>query len=170
LFPILGIKKTANFSPTGTYVALNNLINPEDMKLIVSYKRDDSEGFKKFEEQMLIGNPLYRQVIEVQDHRVYVFDFKIHMNDWFNFLLGKYSQLSNVFKRAIREYYGEESSEYTYIKTFLYPKEYFDQYAKLLDVDVSVLQKIGELCDPCDLEKETLKIPVELLEISEKAL
>ena len=41
-------------------------------------------------------------------------------------------------------------------------------YAKLLDVSVSTLKELGELCDPCDLEKETLKIPAEELELLKK--
>lgn len=170
LYPILGIKKASYFKPEGTYVALNDTIQPVDVKLIVSFKRDSSDDFRKFEQKMLFGNPLFKQVIEAQDHRLYVFDYTVHENDWFNFLLGKYSRLSPTLKNAIRDYYGEQSKEYEYIKTYLYPSEYFSQYASLLDIDEDVLKDIGELCDPCDLEKETLKIPVELLEKSQKPL
>jgi hypothetical protein len=97
-----------------------------------------------------------------------VFDFHIYKNDWFNFILGKYSKLSNVLKRAIKNYYGDKSTEYKYIETFLYPEKYFSTYAKLLDVDVKLLEDTGELCDACDMEKENLKIPVEDLEILKK--
>jgi hypothetical protein len=78
--------------------------------------------------------------------------------------MGRYSKLSNVLKRAIKNYYGENSSEYKYIESYLFPDRYFENYAKLLDVEASVLKKVGELCDPCDLDKEKLKIPVDNLE------
>jgi hypothetical protein len=84
--------------------------------------------------------------------------------------MGRYSKLSTVLKRAIKTYYGESSTEYDYIESYLYPEKYFEVYAKLLDVDVKMLKKIGELCDPCDLEKEKLKIPVEDLEILQKTV
>ena len=104
----------------------------------------------------------------MKGYNLYVFDFEIYKTDWYNFLMGKYSKLSNVLKRAIKVYYGDKSKEYKYIDSFLYPDKYFDVYAKLLEVDVSSLKEIGELCDPWNLEKESLKIPVEDLEILTK--
>lgn len=169
LFPALGIKKTANFSPSGTYVAVDGLILPEDTKLICAYKEDSSEGYKIFEEQMLLSNPLFDQKISIQDYNLYVFDYHTYTEDWFNFLLGKYSKLSPVLKRAIRSYYGESSGEYKYIESYIYPEKYFELYAKLLDVDIRTLKQIGELCDPMDNEKEKLKIPVEVLEMLQKS-
>ena len=169
LFPALGIKKTANFSPSGTYVAIEGLILPEDTKLVCAYKEDSSEGYKIFEEQMLLSNPLYDQKISIQDYNLYLFDYQTYTEDWFNFLLGKYSKLSPVLKRAIRNYYGESSGEYKYIESYIYPEKYFELYAKLLDVDIRTLKQIGELCDPLDSEKEKLKIPVEVLEMLQKS-
>ncbi len=168
LFPILGIKKSSNFSPSGTYIALEGLVQPEDLKLVCAYKNDESEGFKIFEEKMLLSNPLFEKVLRIRDYNIYVFDFQIHANDWFNFVLGKYSKLSSVTKRAIKAYYGDASSEYKYVDSWLYPEKYYDMYAKLLDVDVQLLKSTVELCDPCDIEKENLKIPVEDLEILQK--
>jgi len=170
LFPALDIKRTSKFSPSGTYVALNGLIQPEDIKLICAYKEDSSEEFKNFEEQMLLSNPLFSQILHISHYNLYVFDFQTYADDWFSFMLGKYSKLSNVLKRAIKVYYGENSSEYKYIETFLYPEKYFDIYARLLDVEPRTLKMIGELCDPCDLEKESLKIPLKDLEILQKTV
>ena len=168
LYPALGIKRTAHFSPSGTYVAIEGLIEPEDTKLVCAFKEDHSAGFKSFEEQMLLSNPLFQQVLSIQDYNLYVFDYQTYTEDWFTFLLGRYSKLSNVLKRAIKTYYGESSSEYKYIETYLYPDRYFEIYAKLLDVQPHTLKSVGELCDPCDLEKEKLKIPVADLEMLSK--
>lgn len=166
LYPILGIKKGAFGSPIGTYIALDGVYTADECKLICSYKADKSKEFKEFEEQMLITNPLFYRYIDADDYKLYVFDLKIYESDWFNFILGKYSKLSNVFKRAIKSYYGEKSAEYKYMDTYLFPDKYFKDYAKILAVDVDDLKVIGELCDPCDLDKETLVI--KNLEVSKK--
>jgi hypothetical protein len=168
LYPALGIKRTSSTMPSGTYVSLNGKIEPEDVKLICTFQQTDSEEFKIFEEQMLLSNPLFVEKISIKDYNLYVFDLEIYQADWYNFIVGKYSKLSAHLKRAIKIYYGEKSTEYKYIETYLYPEKYFETYAKLLDVDVELLVKTGELCNPCDLEKENLKIPVEDLEVLNK--
>jgi hypothetical protein len=168
LYPALGIKRTSSNLPSGTYISFEDKINPEDVKLICTFKNDQSESFKSFEEQMLIGNPLFVEKIQIKDYNIYVFDLEIYQTDYFNFILGKYSKLSNVLKKAIKTYYGEQSAEYKFIESYLFPDKYFEVYAKLLDVNVETLMKLGELCDPCDIEKETLKIPVEDLELLKK--
>lgn len=164
LYPALGIKKDNTTNPTGTYISIDGKLGPEEMKLVCVYKADDSESFKEFENQMLLSNPLFREVMHIDNYRLYIFDFEMYKHDWFNFLMGKYSKLSPVLKKAIKHYYGENSSEYGYIDSYLNPDKYFAVYATLLDVDVSLLKNIGELCDPCDLDKETLKYPKKDLE------
>lgn len=170
LYPMLGIKRTSNFSPSGTYISLKGMIEPEDVKLICAFKEDTSEGFKIFEEQLLSGNPLFSQVLHIKGYRLYVFDYEPYAEDWFYFLMGNYSKLSIPVKRAIKSYYGEASSEYKYIDSYLYPDKYYDTYAKLLDVDVNILRKNIELCNPYNPEKENLEIPVEDLEILQKTV
>lgn len=163
LFPALGIKKQSHITPSGTYLAIDNKISVEDFKLICTYRDDGSLGFKTFEEAMLIGNPLFVEKFKVDGFSIYVFDLEIYAQDYINFLLGKYSKLSNQLKKAIRLYYGENSAEYKYIDSYLHPDKYFEVYAKLLGVSINTLKKIGELCNPADINKETLKIPLEEL-------
>ena len=168
LFPALGIKKESYFTPSGTYIVMFGKYGAEDMKLMVSFKVDYTAAYQDFESQMLLSNPLYLETISVGDYNIYVFDYQIYQNDWFSFLLGRYSKFSSTLKKAIKAYYGEHSSEYQYIETYLYPEKFYELYAKLLDMDVKDLKKIGELCDPWDESKETLKIPVENLETLRK--
>jgi hypothetical protein len=170
LYPALGIKRTAAFSPSGTYIALEGLVGPEEMKLVCTYREDQSEEFKSFEEEMLISNPLYFKTMQIQEYNLYLFDFSGYQNDWFNFIMGKYSKLSNPLRKAVKHYYGEASVEYKYMESYMQPEKYYDNYAKLLNVSAEVLKQVGELCDPCDLDKETLKIPVEVLENLKKVL
>jgi hypothetical protein len=166
LYPILGIKKGSYATPVGTYIALEGFYTADECKLICSFKKDDSSEFKQFEEQMLITNPLFYKEMDIEKHKLYIFDLKLYEPDWFNFILGKYSKLSSVFKKAIKVYYGEKSPEYKYMESYLYPEKFFEDYAKILDVEIKELKSIGELCNPCDLDKETLII--ENLEIVKK--
>jgi len=168
LYPALGIKKGSYITPSGTYISVSGRIEPEDVKLICTFRDDQSEGFKSFENQMLLTNPLFVEKICIKDFNLYVFDLEIYQADFFNFLLGKYSKISNHLKKAIKNYYGENSAEYKFIETYLYPDKYFETYAKLLNVKTDILNNVGELCDPCDLDKEILKIPVEDLECLNK--
>jgi len=170
LYPTLGIKRTAYASPTSTYISIEGSIGAEDVKLICSFKRDDSDRYKEFESNMLFSSPLYIEKIELKDCNLYVFDLEIYSNDYFNFILGRYSKLSNILKKAIRDHYGEKSMEYSYMETYLYPDKFFAIYAKLLSVEIGILEKLGELCDPCDLDKETLKILPENLLVVDKSL
>lgn len=168
LYPALGIKKTSKYFPINTYLSIEGYIGPEDIKLICLFNKKESKDFLDFETAFLIENPLFSEKIETDSHYIYVFDFSIYQNDWFSFLLGRYSKLSSVLKKAIKTYYGESSSEYQYMDTYLYPEEYYVEYSNLLDVDVDFLKNIGELCNSCDIEKETLKIPKEYLERIQK--
>lgn len=157
LYPALGIKKSP-FTPLGTYMSIEDKINPEEIKLICTFKESATTEWQLFENQMLTENPLFVEKIQSKDFNVYVFDLSPYESDFFNVIMGKYSKISTVLKRAIKAFYGEKSAEYKYIETYLYPEKHFETYANLLQVDVETLKSIGELCDPCDLGKETLKI------------
>ena len=170
LYPALGIKRTSHHNPIGTYIALEGLVGPEDMTLVCSFKEDDSQGFKAFEEQMLLSNPLYKNLVTVSGHKLYMFDYSGYRADWFNFIMGKYSKFTPPLKKAIKQFYGDGTTEYEYMDSYLNPDKYYDTYSKILNVDVDVLKQVGELCDQCDIEKETLKIPVEHLENLKKVL
>lgn len=168
LYPALGISRTSKFHPDNTFISIDGKIGAEEMKLICKFKNNDSTEFLNFESQMLLGNPLFSEKLISSHDQIlyYVFDFKIYQSDWFYFLTGKYSKLSNVLKRAIKHYYGEESSEYLYIETYLYPEKYFEVYARLLDIHVDEIKAIGELCNSWNMDKEILKIPLEDLVVS----
>lgn len=170
LYPAVGIKKSSNYSPTGTYVAIEGIVKPEEMRLACSFKETGTAGFKAFEEQMLLSNPLYASTIHVQDYGIYLFDFSLYDVDWQHFITGKYSKFSTALKKAIRQYYGQNSQEYKYMDSYLFPEKYYSIYAKLLDVDQDTIKEVGELCNVPDLEKETLKLPVEHLENLKKVL
>ena len=137
------------------------------MKWLNFYKKNTL--LKTFDYAWIVQN-VFLLFSTMMRNNIYVFDFEVYQNDWFHFLTGKYSKLSTMIKKAIKTYYGELSSEYKYIDSYLYPEKYYEVYAKLLDVDVKDLKRIGELCDSWDMDKETLKIPVENLESLNKGV
>jgi hypothetical protein len=55
------------------------------------------------------------------------------------------------------------------METYINPEKFIGVYAKLLNVDIATLKEVGELCDPCDLKKEILKISVKDFELLEKS-
>jgi hypothetical protein len=165
LYPILGIRKNSLFPPINTYLGVKNLIEVEDIRLICIFKEDETEAFKNFEDSMLLTNPLFQEKIKNSENTLYVFNLEVYQKDWANFIMGKYSKLSSTVKKAIKSFYGENSAEYKYIQTYLYPEKFFEEYSKLLDMDVETLKNTGELCNPFDMEKETLEISLENLEI-----
>ena len=93
LYPALGIKKNSEFSPSGTYLAIEDYIGAEDVKFICTFENIDSIEFKSFEQNMLVENPLFIEKIVIENYTVYTFDYNIYQTDWFNFIMGKYSKL-----------------------------------------------------------------------------
>jgi hypothetical protein len=46
----------------------------------------------------------------------------------------------------------------------MFPKQFFKRYAEILNVSVTLLEEVGELCDKPNLEKERLTLEVANLE------
>lgn len=167
LFPLLGISRKSSIQVTETYITWNDEYKDVPQKLICVYEDVSSEAFQAFAAKVLLSNPLYlghRRCID--DRGIYIFDMNIIKNDWDHFISGSYSRMSKTLKDSVLKYYGTKSTEYEYVKSFLYPEDFFDVYAQLLDVDENILRKVGELCDKYNPELENLNISVELLESS----
>ena len=170
LYPILGIRKNGLFTPSGTYLAIPGLFELDDVKFICTFDKNDSEGFIAFEQRSLLSHPLFFDKIETESQNIYVFNYELYVDDWFNVITGKYSKLSNTAKRLIKQYFGESSNEYKHLHVYLNPKEHFYLYAQLLNTDVDVVRHSGELCDEPSLEKESLHIPAEVLADMKKTI
>ena len=61
-------------------------------------------------------------------------------------------------KEKILFFFPETSANYVYMRSYLYPKAFFKDYAEILDVDENFLSGIGELCNKPNFKKETLII------------
>lgn len=171
LYPILGIAR-GSFDPMSTFISWEGQVSLGDMKLLCRYHNRQDVEFQMFEERRLLGNTFFEDCVELEDGTlVYTFDMSDFSEDWFNFIAGKYSQLSGDVKKHIRDHYQVNSPNYAFIHTYLYPEDYYDLYAGFLSTTEEdkesikeCIIKTGELCDKPNFQKEELKIPIKVLE------
>lgn len=161
LYPLLGLKNGIEYVPANTYFCLENHYGPNDYKLICVYETEKTVGFKNFEIKFLKSHSMLDSFYNLKDKQVYIFDLKTYKYDYMMFIEGKYSKLSIGTKNKILNYFSSNGKTSSYIESFLNPAEYHDIYAKKLDVNVSIIKEVYEVCSKPDLIKETLieKIP-----------
>lgn len=158
LYPLLGIKRGAKIIPSETYLAWNNTIKTEDMKLICLYHPANEEhDFKTYESKVLLKHNRLSDVQDIdKENKLFIFDFSDLKDDWVHFINGNYSKISKETKSKILEFFDKNTGNYVYMKSYLIPDKYFEDYAECLGVDVTVIKSVGELCNKPDIEKETL--------------
>jgi len=170
LYPLLGIKKGVRFVPIETYIGWdNNEISPKDT-LICAYAIEDAEkahihkSFQSFAKSDLRKNELYHSEYETDDLKIFVFDLSFFKSDIQKFKEGKYSEFSRLTKKIIMNFF-ENGTVAEYMESYLYPEEYYEIYSDILNVPISTLEEVGELCDKPDLEKEDFKKSIIELEL-----
>ena len=145
----------------------------KDRKLICMYYLRDDDEFIHYEEKYLLGHPLFEDYKEVaNDKAIYIFNFEEHAEDYDHVANGRYSEISQVVKNKIRDVYGAGGNNYAYIKSYLYPNDYYYQYAMMLSPQKKyvmemhkILTEVKELCSKPDFTKERLKMSVKTLEL-----
>jgi len=161
LYPLLDIKKGCLFTPTETYVAWEDNHNPEDMKLICIYHNTDNPDYASFEKLILFKSNRITDFIKINETTsVYIFDFSDMEHEWHCFLNGKYSKMNETIKRKILNFFKDNSANYEYVNSYLFPEKFFEQYANILAVDIELLKSVGELCSKPDMSKEKLVLKV----------
>lgn len=162
VYPLLGIKRGAAYVPKATYIAWEeNDTTSEDMKLVCVYNNDGSNTFDVFVKSVLLKHSrLFGYVKADSKTSVFTFEFSDLSDDWENFLKGKYSKINLNLKAKILNFFDPQSGNYQYIKSYLHPEKFYDQYAELLNTDVELLKSVGELCTKPDLAKETLQLEI----------
>jgi hypothetical protein len=157
LYPILEIKKGSDAVPIESYVSWQDVYHMAQMKFICVYHLRNDDAFKKFEKNKLTNHKLFDCYYETKDEKgVYIFDLAEYKDDWTYFLDGKYSQLSVPTKNLILKFFINNKNNYHHINSYLNPEIYYEQYAKLLNINENILREVGELCNPPDLIKENL--------------
>lgn len=161
LYPLLNIKRGSSVVPIQTYVSVEGLHKPDDMKLICLYDVRTDLEFRMFEKSRLVGNPRFENYIEIEDEKcLYIFDFSTDVHLWDCFLKGKFSKINSDTKIAILNFFSNNPSNRDLINSYLNPENYFKTYAEYLNVPVKELRDVGELCSIPDINEETLKVSV----------
>ena len=161
LYPLLGIKRGSAVVPIESYISLTELVEPGDKKLVCLYDLRDDLEFRQFEKNKLLNNSKFLDYHELKDNRcVYIFDLSDEGNAWDCFMTGQYSKINTQAKIKILNFFSNHPGNRDLVNSFLNPEGYFEIYSTMLDVPVSLLQEVGELCDLPNIEEETLKIDV----------
>jgi len=161
IYPLLGIKRGSPVLPLETYISWSDSYKPEDMKLICTYPKRLDSTYVQFEKNILLTHNRICDYIQLDDETIiFTFDFSDLQDDWMYFLNGKYSKFQEKTKRMILNYFDKSGVNYTYVNSYLFPDKFFHKYAELLDVNISLLESVGELCNKPDLEKENLTINI----------
>ena len=159
LYPLLDIKKGSYAVPTETYCCWEGKYRPEDMKLVCVYHTKNDPQYIEFEKNILFKHNRLVDYNKIDSSTsIFVFDFSDFNEDWLHFINGKYSRINQVLKRKILNYFDDNSANYIYVNSYLFPENFFEQYAKILDVDEELLKSVGELCDKPYIERENLTI------------
>jgi hypothetical protein len=155
LYPLLGIARGAVETPEQTYLAYGDMIRPEHMLYLCRYTNRTDTAYLKFEKERLMGHPLFRGYFVLEDKsKLFMFDYSSMGEDWFHLLNGRYSQVKLERRKKILNHFEENTANYVYIESYLFPKKYMDQYARILNVRKDLLEQVGELCDKPDLIRE----------------
>lgn len=161
LYPILGLKQNALHNPINTYMFLNeNALN--QCKLYVVYSKSSKYSFIEYEQTKIHTNEYFEDFINGENNIIYIFNLKKHEEDYFHIINSSFSKLSSDTKKKIETYFGLNSANYNYIKTWLYPNKYYRIYARILAEEndfenmIDLLKNVCELCSKTNLKNETL--------------
>lgn len=159
LYPLLSIRRGVSVVPKQTFMAWEGTYELDDYKLICNYHIRKDKEFKLFEEVKLLGNKLFDSYIELEDgSSAYVFDFSKYKKQYDLIIEGKYTNLDNDYKKQILNFFKNNVKNHTMIRSYLYPLNYYEQYAKLYGVPVDLLKGVKELCSKPDLKEESFTI------------
>tara|TARA_B100001094_G_scaffold308475_1_gene341160 strand:- start:111 stop:677 length:567 start_codon:yes stop_codon:yes gene_type:complete len=163
LYPILGIRRGSSVTPVQTYLTWDNVYTLNDNRFIVVYHLRDDKEFKTFEDK-LTNHKLFEGFFELEDgNGAYVFDFSGLKKEYKKIINGKYSTLIDEYKSKVLLFFKNHSKHHMYIESYLYPDKYFRNYARILDVEKTLLEQVGELCSLPDLSQEELGIKTKVL-------
>jgi hypothetical protein len=158
LYPALGYPRgdKGGIVPDQTYVSWKNEIQPTDMKLICVFDLYSPE-FKKYEAEKIFTHPRFEKLWHLDDGKAaYIFDLSCYEHNWNMFLKGKYSMMNDSIKYKIKNYFKGLNTMSGYVRTWLYPEEFYWLYAEILGVKLKHLKYAGELCDVPNMDKEML--------------
>lgn len=166
LYPLLKISK--KLLPVNTYISWSYKTGEKKRVLICRYKDFISPADQNMEKQLLLNHAQFVKYYSLEDGTgVYLFTLNDKYDQvWDLFEKGSYSSFPYHIKMDILSFYRPGTSTYDYINSYLNPSEYYNDYAELLNIEVSVLKNTKELIDKPDVEKETLKEQPKKIDLS----
>ena len=165
LYPLLKIPKV--IIPIDTYIQWDDYFSLNEHVLICRFKKFTKDLELDVEKHVLLSHPLYKDYHELEDGTVvYIFSLANHKDLMKAFLIGKYSKLSEKHKQTIIQFFKEGTYTRSYLKSYLYPDDFYEIYSILLEMSIETLKEIGELASPPDLKKENLTLKMKDLNIT----
>ncbi|MCH9716566.1 MAG: hypothetical protein K0U52_05700 [Gammaproteobacteria bacterium] len=157
LYPLLDFKKGLEFVPKQTYIMWDNHYYIQDRKLLCLYKEKRTHEFRSFEQNVIHKAKLFESHIELdKNNQLFIFDFSSLKEDYDHFIKGEYSRLSIESKLTITRFFGDTVKAIERIDSYLFPYDFHEVYAELLNVDIKLIENVNELCNKLDSRKETL--------------
>ena len=154
-YPLIGLKRGAEFLPIQTYMSWKEVYSANDYKLVCHYTNCNSQSFEKFSKNNLETNRLFEKKINLDmGQMAYIFDFSIYKKDWNCILSGKYSKLSYEYKKNILKFFLLNREHYEVIRKILYPANHFNEFAFFFNVSSELISTVGEVLDLPDLHRE----------------
>jgi hypothetical protein len=154
--------------PIETYIGWdNNEISPKNTLICVYSIKDGpaaNKSFQSFVKYELQKNELYHSEYKIDNLRIIIFDLSFFKRDIQKFKEGKYSEFCKLTKKIIMNFF-ERGTIAEYMESYLYPEEYYEIYSDILNIPISILEEVGELCDKPDLKKEDFKKSIVELEL-----
>ena len=164
LYPLLGIRKGVRFVPIETYVTWKNYKSENSLICVYHIDKKNKQTFDKFIKDELETNEFFEFKAHTNHLDIIAFNLNYFKHDIKMFKEGKYSKFSALTKKIIKEFFGEIGTLSEYIESYLYPKRYHEIYSELLNIPISDLEYVEELCDKPDLKKENFE--TELVELA----
>lgn len=162
LYPLLGLSKGLRYIPQETYIMWKDYYSIDHMKLCCVYKQKPTKSYLLFEEKKIFKHQLFYDYKQLDDDlHLYVFDFSVYPQTWVAFVNGLYSKINEREKKTIINFFensGDVVSET--LESYLHPEFYHEDYSELLAVSEELIERVYEVCDKPDLNKETLKIKI----------
>jgi len=156
LYPLLKFRKGMHYTPANTYVCWNDVYTLRDYKFICVYNHKRNEKYKLFETKYIRNHTLFERSILGKNNQIYIFSFSPYKNEYKKFIKGRYSKFSKKAKDTIIKFFDRDVVASSHMNSYLNPSDHHNDYAEALDVDISLIKQVNELCDKPNMDKETL--------------